>query len=292
MGGLPDAKIVYNDSNAYVCEWLRNLVANDHIANGSVIEGNIEELASESLRGASQFHAFAGIGVWSYALRLAGWPDDVPIWTGSCPCQPFSVAGKQKALDDDRHVWPEWFRLISEHRPPVIVGEQVASPAGRLWLSTVSTDLETLGYAVGAADLCAAGAGAPHIRQRLFFMAYADHKGPQGRLFGGDGADQRTVGSGGMAGIVADTEGQRFDRSEDSTGQTGRGCAEDGSPVSGFWADAEWIPCTDGKVRPVEPGTFPLVDGTAGRVGLLRAYGNAIVAPIAATFIRAVKEIL
>jgi DNA (cytosine-5)-methyltransferase 1 len=67
-----------------------------------------------TLRGFTQCHFFAGIGVWSYALRLAGWPDDRPVWTGSCPCQPFSAAGKGAGFADERHLWPAWHHLIRE----------------------------------------------------------------------------------------------------------------------------------------------------------------------------------
>ena len=57
----------------------------------------------DDIAGYTQCHFFAGIGIWSYALRLAGWPDDRQVWTGSCPCQPFSAAGKGEAFNDERH---------------------------------------------------------------------------------------------------------------------------------------------------------------------------------------------
>ncbi|WP_310620141.1 DNA cytosine methyltransferase [Flexibacterium corallicola] len=127
---------------------------------------------------------FAGIGGWSYALQLAGWPEDRPVWTGSCPCQPFSVAGK--GAQDERHLWPVFFSHIKECNPPVIFGEQVASKAGLEWLDTVQADLETEDYATGAADLCAASVKAPHVRQRLYWLGHSDSQGlqGQGRLVG------------------------------------------------------------------------------------------------------------
>ena len=88
------------------------------------------------------------------------------------PRQPFSVAGKKGGHEDERHLWPVWFDLIRERRPPVVFGEQVASRDGLDWLDAVQADLEAANYAVGALDLCAAGVGAPHIRQRVFFVAY------------------------------------------------------------------------------------------------------------------------
>jgi len=63
-------------------------------------------------------------------------------------------------------------------------------------------------------------------------------------------------------------------------------------PTNGFWRDADWLFCRDGKWRPVEPGTFPLADRTASRVGRLRAYGNAINAEAATVFIQSVMELL
>lgn len=160
----------YNEIDPYAAQWLRNLIANKLIADGDVDERSIRDVAAADLRSYTQCHFFAGIGVWSYALRLAGWPDDRPVWTGSCPCQPFSAAGKGAGFADDRHLWPEFYRLIAECAPPVVFGEQVASKDGLGWLDTVHADLEASGYAVGAVDWCAAGVGAPHIRQRLWFV--------------------------------------------------------------------------------------------------------------------------
>lgn len=162
---------IYNEIEPYAAAWLVNLEQAGHIAPGRVDDRDIRVIQPEDVAGAAQFHAFAGVGVWSHALRLADWPDDVPVWTGSCPCQPFSVAGKGKGKKDERHLWPVWLKLIDRRRPSFIFGEQVASPAGRAWLASVQTDLEALGYLVVAADLCAAGVGAPHLRQRLFFGA-------------------------------------------------------------------------------------------------------------------------
>ena len=175
----------YNEFDPYAAEWLRNLIKNGLIADGDVDERSILDVAAADLRGYTQCHFFAGIGVWSHALRLAGWPDDQPVWTGSCPCQPFSAACKGKGFDDERHLWPVFHRLIDECRPPIVFGEQVASKDGLQWLDAVCADMEASGYAIGAADLCAAGVGAPHIRQRLWFvgerLADADSKDQRGR---------------------------------------------------------------------------------------------------------------
>ena len=161
----------YNEIDPYAAQWLRNLIKAGHIAPGIVDERDIREVKPDELRKYTQCHFFAGIGVWSLALRRAGWPDDRPVWTGSCPCQPFSAAGGKAGFTDERHLWPHWYHLITQCVPEVIFGEQVASKDGLGWLDLVQTDMEGADYAFGAADLCAAGVGAPHIRQRLWFVA-------------------------------------------------------------------------------------------------------------------------
>ena len=269
----------YNEIDPYAAAWLRNLIAAGHIAPGVVDERSIEDIEPAELARYTQCHFFAGIGAWSYALRLAGWPDDRPVWTGSCPCQPFSSAGKGAGFADERHLWPAFHHLISECRPSVVFGEQVASKDGLAWLDLVRTDLEATGYAAGAADLCAAGVGAPHIRQRLYWVADHHQNGCSGssapRLHerrSGEGCEEPSPGN---------TDGP--------LGYDLDGCSKDGRsrPTHGHWRDADWLYCRDGKWRPVEPGTFPLAHGAPARVGRLRAYGNAIVPQVAQTFIEA-----
>lgn len=165
------ARAYYNENDPFAAAWLRELIKDNLICPGYVDERSIEEVKSEDLSDYTQHHWFAGIGTWSYSLRCAGWSDDRPVWTGSCPCQPFSAAGKRKGFGDKRHLWPTWFRLIREYRPDTIFGEQVASKDALTWFDTVSADLEREGYAIGALDTCAASVGAPHIRQRLYFVA-------------------------------------------------------------------------------------------------------------------------
>lgn len=161
---------------------MRNLIYAGLVPDGEVDQRNIREIDSHDLKGFIQCHFFCGILGWPLALALAGWPTDRPVWTGSCPCQPFSSAGKGLAEKDERHLWPDWFQLIRQCEPATVFGEQVAGKRGRKWLAGVRADLETLGYAVGAADLCAACVGSPQIRQRLWWVAYA-----------GGGSDQRQV---------------------------------------------------------------------------------------------------
>ena len=161
----------YNEIEPYAAQWLRNLIKEGLIADGEVDTRSIVDVAPDDLRGFTQCHFFAGIGGWSHALRLAGWPDDRPVWTGSCPCQPFSVAGKGTGTDDPRHLWPHFHRLIAACRPPVVLGEQVAGKAGYGWFDGVRADLEGIGYAGRAVDIPALAVNAPHIRQRLYWVA-------------------------------------------------------------------------------------------------------------------------
>lgn len=276
----------YNENDDFAAAWLRNLISAGLIAGGDVDNRSIRDVHSIDLLGYNQCHFFAGIGAWSHALRLAGWDDSRPVWTGSCPCQPFSNAGKRKGVADDRHLWPVWLPLIAERRPSIVFGEQVASRDGRDWLATVRSDLETLGYEIGAADLCAAGAGAPHQRQRLYFVGNADDEGSQRRRIRRDGADEWPSRSPGVACGVEHAYSGRWPAGREAPARMG----QRGSAVAAGWDDCDWLPCTDGKSRPVEPGTLPLAHGITGRVGRLRGYGNAIVPQVAASFVTAFME--
>lgn len=204
---------LYNEIEPFAVEWLRNLIGAGEISQGIVDPRSIVDLTPDHLAGHDRCHFFAGIGGWDLALRLAGWPDDAPVWTGSCPCQPFSAAGKRGGFADERHLWPAWFRLIRECRPPTLFGEQVASPDGLAWLDAVSADLEGEGYAVGAVDLSAAGVGAPHIRQRLYWvagrLADASRRGCDGRTETLGSASRPSAGFAdcGEAGRLADDNG-------------------------------------------------------------------------------------
>ncbi|EDX0373179.1 DNA cytosine methyltransferase [Salmonella enterica] len=326
------ATAYYNEIDPFAAAWLRNLIDAGCIAPGVVDTRSIEEVTANDLKGFTQCHFFAGIGVWSYALRCAGWPDSRPVWTGSCPCQPFSQSGKRRGFNDPRHLWPTWFYLVSQCRPHVIFGEQVASKDGLTWFDAVQLDLEEAEYAVAVVDLCAAGFGAPHIRQRLFWVADADSQrmetpvecGERGRIEFANGcsiigmdyasSERRNAGrnrdysgyvrfqssaiveNDRLAHTDNDSRERRLSGWQDSqrevvNGSSGCNSAACGTnAVNGVWRDADWLFCRDGKWRPVKPGIKPLVNGTPGRVGQLRAYGNAIVAPVAETFIRAYME--
>lgn len=523
----------YNEFDKHAAQWLRNLIAAGLIAPGDVDERSIADVRADDLAGYRQCHFFAGIGIWSHALRMAGWPDDREVWTGSCPCQPFSTAGQGKGFDDERHLWPVWVDLIRECRPKTIFGEQVssASTVGRssglltlrhreaywriledrlegdvsdclqdlqeyirsggqfsseivdgfegqpfgfwsesqisrktsavrpvrevgkeavgrgglrdnrgsvrhgageelghtvvgqdrtrkgvyggehatrdiccehddgglgrgsgengrprtsrhsdckverfeqgscegatgedeqAWIDTLFLDLERACYTVGVGDFPAAGVGAPHIRQRLWFVADAecgaaeprrydvggtarevesregerqriwaesragrnagrlDHHHHHQRLEGLGRGHQAEGGRHGAAGSVAEAgESGRMGDDDGAGSQSGWEAAEatgygrtavaDGGagrpgPTNGYWRDADWLFCRDGKWRPVESGTFPLAHGTAFRLdsgsafegksrqGLLKGFGNGIVPQVAAQIIEAFME--
>lgn len=176
----------YNEWDAYAAQWLRNLIAAGHIAPGDVDERSITEVQADDLRGYDQCHFFAGIGGWPFSLRLAGWPDDRPVWSASCPCQPYSVGnvahGGAKGADDERDLWPDLFALARQRRPPRIYGEQVADAISWGWWDRAAWDMESEGYACAAAVLRASGFGARHQRKRLYWVAHASGEGREGHI--------------------------------------------------------------------------------------------------------------
>ena len=157
----------YNEYDPAACEWLRELMKKGSIPEGDIDERSIADVGPDDLKRYTQCHFFAGIGGWAYALRLAQ-AQDLECWTGSCPCQPFSAAGKKRGTKDERHLWPEFFRLIAERRPPIILGEQVEDAVAHGWLDLVSSGLEAEGYACGSI-YGTHSVGAPHHRQRLYW---------------------------------------------------------------------------------------------------------------------------
>jgi DNA (cytosine-5)-methyltransferase 1 len=211
----------YNEIDKFAAAWLRELIADGLIADGDVDERSILDVPSDDLAGYTQCHFFAGIGGWSRALRLAGWPDDRPVWTGSCPCQPLSSAGQQKGHEDERHIWPAFYGLIAECQPTTVFGEQVGSKLGLEWLAGVRADLESSGYACGAADLPAAGVGAPHIRQRLWWVA--DNIGERSHAAKSvAGASERLHGSAVAANEGSGVADAKNERRDGRSAQTGR----------------------------------------------------------------------
>jgi len=270
-------KAYYNEIDKYAAAWLRNLIAAGHVAPGDVDERSIADVSVDDVAGYAQCHFFAGIGGWSLALRMAGWPDDRPVWTGSCPCQPFSVAGKRQGYDDVRHLWPEWHRLIREYRPATIFGEQVANAVD--WLALVRSCLETLGYAVGCMPIEAASAGANHKRDRLWFVANSDGQRWEQTRHGVTGCNPQThdgwpsnrLGNSGEA--LADAVCAGLSPSRPESNGTDRQHSGEVLAAGSWWS--------------VEPDVGRVAHGVPARVGKLRAFGNAIVPQVAVAFIGA-----
>ncbi|HDV9049305.1 TPA: DNA cytosine methyltransferase [Klebsiella michiganensis] len=329
----------YNEIDPHAAQHLRNLIDAGHIAPGVVDTRSIEDVTPNDLIGFTQCHFFAGIGGWSLALRRAGWPDSRPAWTASCPCQPFSAAGKGLGFADERHLWPSAHWLVGQRRPVVVFGEQSGSADANDWIDLVQADVEALGYAFGATAFPSASVGAPHQRDRAYWVADANREQCKECLSGcresdrkeagwssvelaghcmscwlahaNDHRQQSGCGAGGgdqctkagnnpgrccQTGSMADSDshgrkgrlsGRQDAQREVINGQARCGGADSGaSPVNGFWRDADWLYCRDGKWRPVRPGSFPLANGVPARVGRLRAYGNAINIEAAAAFIK------
>lgn len=500
----------YNEFDPKAAAWLRQLIKEGHIAPGIVDERSIHEIKPEDLEGYTQCHFFAGIGGWSLALRLAGWPDDRPVGSGSCPCQPYSAAGKGLGDADHRNLWPVFFTLIRKCHSLgqpwafTIFGEQVASSSivgpskpprglqslqdkqamhrilqelkrgsakdlqrlhqssgegsqtpefpgdegefqkmakgkerprfgergqeqgqsfrdpfqpgperhpspdrqrvlrgdrdsvrfdnseglecsivgpdspqrgihpgehtggpvccerdgehlgvagdcgcikrdswseeGRLeqiinevgsmpeaevvqcWLDGISADLEREGYACGATVLGAHSVGAPHIRQRLYWvadayapgrmdgfatptgqrsettskycslsgMAHSSSTGLAGREEQSSWREQPPTERGGDVDGIPDSDSGRLQQLNQAVGRLPESY-QNGSPL---WSSYRVVQCRDGKTRriPTEPALFPLAHGVSNRVGLLRGSGNAIVPQVAAEFITAFIE--
>ena len=248
---MNDDRAYYNEFDTKAAAWLRELIKQGHIMEGDVDDRSITEVQPSDLAGYTRCHFFAGIGGWDYALRLAGWGADRPVWTGSCPCQPFSAAGKRKGAADERHLWPEFHRLIRECRPPVVLGEQVASAIAHGWLDRLCDDMEGIGYACGAAVLPACSVGTPHGRERLWWVA----------------SDPQRLGVEGLV-PTADTREARPWR-------------QDCEAYLHAIADRPFAP---GAGWP-QPLLRPVDDGLPARVVGCAGAGNAIVPQVAAAFI-------
>jgi len=238
----------YNDNDASIGAWLQALIDAGELPPGLV---QVCDVADANPGDALHCHWFAGIGGWALALKMIGWPDSTPVWTASLPCQPFSAAGQQKGYSDDRHLWPTFYAHIKQHLPPILFGEQTQSELGRHWLAVVQDSLEALDYRTAAADLCGPLVGAPHQRQRLYWMAYAPGWGQRSYWK----ALQRTLGR----------------------------CNDLGS----FWKESQqYVDAGDGvKMRPIEPTIQLMANGVPNRVVLSRGAGNAIIPQVAAFFI-------
>ena len=227
----------------------------------------------------------------------------VDVISGGFPCQPFSVAGKRRGSEDDRYLWPEMLRVIEELRPAWVVGENVAGIVN-MALDTVLSDLEAKGYAAGAFIIPACAVDAPHRRDRVAIVAYANRTewGP-GESHGNepDGKDAGwtqaasgvgTSGQNDKSGFMADADGAGL-QGRDGTGMPECACKRPvgacGSSVSHTYSlrleepgkqglpQRAGVPITDSGWWEVEPDVGRVADGVPHRVDRLRSLGNAVV---------------
>lgn len=248
-------RVYYNEFDKKKCAALSQLMKDGHIRKGDIDDRSIRDVQPADVSEYDRAHFFAGIGLWDYALDLARWPADRPVWTGSCPCQPWGVAGavhgRNKQEEDERDLWPVWGKLIP--KGITIFGEQVATKHALRWYDRLADDLENKNYTVRTEIKTGISEGIPQRRWRLYFAAHP----------GGEGME-RLVKAGSA-------------REAGSRGWRGK-------------KDLQSIcksPFTPGERWP-QPLVRSLDDGYPERVGIIHAAGDAIIPQVAARFIQAV----
>lgn len=246
----------YNEHDPKAAAWLRVLIQENLISKGEVDERDIQDVRADELAGYRQCHFFAGIGGWSLALRLAGIPDDEPVWTASCPCQPFSVGATNQAqgASDERDLWPIQFELIRQRTPPIVFGEQVRNAISWGWWDRAKMGFESISYAAAAAVMRGEPHGVKHQRKRLYFVAHAGSQGRQGCISGG---------------IISRCKAAAHTLYGDPIAQSGRALGDD---------------C--GDLRPSHGLSVQVVRDA------IKGFGNAIVPQVAAAFIESYYETL
>jgi DNA (cytosine-5)-methyltransferase 1 len=268
IGGFDLAAEWMGWTNLFNCEWeeFPRQVLKHHFPN-AIQHGDIKELDATA-----------------YAGR-------VDILTGGFPCQPYSLAGKRKGKEDERHLWPEMLRVIRECSPRYVVGENVRGLVGwdgGLVFEEVCADLEACGYAVQPFLLPACGVGAPHRRDRVWFVAYANDKGRSdghGQIQGANGEvrqrDDCAQPCNAGGGNASDTEGVCVQRFSDRQGKEQLG--------GGHWSRFPTVPpiCggDDGLPKELDGITF-----SKWRRESIKAYGNAIVPQVALQIFKAINE--
>jgi DNA (cytosine-5)-methyltransferase 1 len=138
---------------------------------------------------------------------------DINLLTGGDPCQPSSVIGKQKGKEDERYLWPEYFRAVREIRPGWVVNENVAGTIYNGILDQKIDDLESIGYACWAPLVIpASAAGAIHKRERAWLVAYLPERRLEGRQHGGPKRHGQTT-DGSIQALVENSDWYSYARS-------------------------------------------------------------------------------
>ena len=181
-------------------------------------------------------------------LTLNDLPERPDVICGGYPCQPFSVAGKQRGTEDDRHLWPEMYRLIQECRPTWVIAENVVGHVN-MGLDEVLFDLESIGYQAQPFVIPACGVNAPHRRDRLWIVGYSQSERVQGLR----------------------SSGQQKPLAHAQQGLPMRPSERAGFP--------NWE---------AEPSVGRVVDGVSNRVDRIKALGNAVVPQIPEVIGRAI----
>lgn len=219
---------------------------------------------------------------------------------GGFPCQPVSLAGARQGSDDKRWLWPEFARIVRILRPRFVLVENVPGllsiERGRLF-GALLAELAALGYDAEWNCLPAAAVGAPHLRWRVFLIAYANSDGQSERPVDADTRPGFVVPGGGGPMADAHSERQQEQRSAwsastqtattecsgdvaDAEGVAGRaGLCEDGA-----WQETGWFSLAepaDGSWWAVEPDVGRVANGVSRRVDRLRSLGNAVVPQVA-----------
>ena len=253
----------------------------------------------------------------------------VTLLTGGFPCQPFSVAGKQRGKDDNRYLWPEMLRVIREAKPTWIIGENVAGIVN-LALDQVCTDLEAEGYEVEPIIIPACAVDAPHKRDRVWIIArdLADTISMSERSTHGSkerecerGRQEQDIGQRDKVGRntangskdVADSNSGQFSKCESerkslqmlsesservcdvadssSKGSQGTEFRSTSSQNSRASRPTSERPCVNWATWLPEPNVGRVAHGIPNRVAKLRGLGNAIVPQVAAEIIRCIVEV-
>lgn len=250
---------------------MRELISAGYITAGDVVHADIATLRAEQFAECNRVHLFAGIAGWDVALTRAGWPDSVPVMTGSCPCQPFSSAntGINRGIGSEHDIWHEMYRLVRTSKIPFVFGEQVEDAISHGWIDRVEADLAKEGYITAYAVLGAHSICAPHKRDRLYWLAYR--------------CEARWK--------FCEALGRNMGRKE-STSRISAELYGIGGAYPRYAPNAtRRILCADGAYRriPLEPSLYPLATGVPSYgMDVVRGAGNAIHTETAAEFVRGV----